>query len=112
MSPDLEEAFHQDMLELYARARDEVGYRASRYLQSVRRNGGKEAARRLLKPRKSDTSKGLDALLSANRPDLTVEFLVLRPKYAELFTETEREEAKRRLALYRQEAERRAAERT
>lgn len=47
-SPERERAFHQAMVRIYQRAKDEVGYNATRFLQMVAEHGGVEAARHLL----------------------------------------------------------------
>jgi hypothetical protein len=51
----------------------------------------------MLKPRTKGQRTGLDALLEAGRPDLTVEAIVLSPEFQELFTDSERETAAERL---------------
>ena len=76
---------------------EETGYWEQRFLQSVRRNGGVEAARRLNKPQPSE---GLETLRKIRRLDISVEAYVLRPEYAALFTENEREVARQRLRTF------------
>ena len=78
----------------------EVGYRGHRFLQAVKRNGGLATAKRMLLPRNEGQRKGLDALLEANRPDLTVEAIVLHDKFRTLFTATEIATAEERLGEY------------
>lgn len=57
-------------------------------------------ARRMLLPRNAGQRKGLDALLEANRPELTVEAIVLQPKFRGLFTDAEIAAARERLSEY------------
>jgi predicted HNH restriction endonuclease len=95
------------MLEIYRRGGEEVGYWAARFLQSVRGNGGLATAKRMLRPRSDAQRKGLDALLDANRPDLTFEAVVLEDRFRDLFTEKELETAADRLGEYGAEARRR-----
>ena len=57
----------------YTAVGTEIGYWGRRYLQAVKHNGELATAERMLLPRNADQRKGLDALLEANRPDLTVE---------------------------------------
>lgn len=57
----------------YRLAGEEVGYWGRRFLKSVRRNGGLATAKRMLLSRNTSQRKGLDALLEAGRPELTVE---------------------------------------
>ena len=62
----------------------------------LREHGGLETAHRLMQsPQVSD---GLTELWLRGRKDLTVEALVLRPEYAELFSDDERRRAAERLA--------------
>jgi 5-methylcytosine-specific restriction protein A len=95
------EDFHEAMLQVYRRAADEVGYRGTRFLQSVKRNGGLATAKRMLKPRNKAQRVGLDRLLEARKPELTMEYQVLQPKFRRLFTTDEREEAAKRLGRFR-----------
>jgi hypothetical protein len=74
-----------------------LGYRAGRYIVGLRHaESGLAYAHHLLaaKPR-----KGLSRLQRMGRPDLSVEFLVLNPKYTFLFTDDERQVAWERLRL-------------
>lgn len=84
----------------YHVAGKEVGYWGRRFLQAVKRNGGLPTAKRMLRPRNEGQRKGLDALLEANRPELTVEAIVLQPKFQELFTAAEIATARDRLGEF------------
>lgn len=84
----------------YQLAGKEVGYWGRRFLQAVKRNGGLATAKRMLLPRNEGQRKGLDALLEANRPELTVEAIVLQPKFRGLFTAAEITAAQERLGEY------------
>jgi hypothetical protein len=83
------------MEDVYHKARDAVGYRAIRFLQMVRRRGGREAAHRLLAA--PAVSPGFRALAKGGRMDLTVAALVMRPENAGMFTERELGVARSRL---------------
>jgi len=96
---DVERRFDGAMHEIYERAGHEVGYWATRYLQLLRRRGGIESARYLL--RSTVTSDGYARLRDAGRLDLTVEALVLEPEYAVLFTREELGRARDRLSRFR-----------
>ena len=87
-------------IEGYHVAGKEVGYWGRRFLQAVRRNGGLATAKRMLRPRNQGQRKGLDALLEANRPELTVEAIVLQPKFQSLFSAAELAAARERLGEY------------
>jgi hypothetical protein len=91
---DKELSLTRAMLELYNIVGRETGYWANRYLQAVRRKGGLACAKALLaRPR----SHGLERLMAEGRIDLSVEALVLDPRYADLFSPEERAIASTRL---------------
>ena len=103
----LELRFHDDMLDVFRLAGEatrrtrpdgsiERGYWASYFLRGVRNHGGPDYAHQLL--RKEGTTDGFQRLKEEGRLDLTMEALVLRPEYAELFTDDERRIAAHRLA--------------
>ena len=93
---ELEERFHQAMIDVYERARREAGYHAARFLGMVSEVGGVEAAHRLLKA--PDPSDGFVALWEKGRLDLSVEAQVLRSEFRELFSADELARAMSRLA--------------
>lgn len=88
------------LIEGYRTAGEAVRYWGHRFLQSVRRNGGLATAKRILLPRSAGQRKGLDALLDANRPELTLEAIVLRPEFHTLFTADELRAASERFREY------------
>ncbi|TVM04177.1 MAG: hypothetical protein CV087_01925 [Candidatus Brocadia sp. WS118] len=96
----LESELTQAFIDGYHVAGKEVGYWGRRFLQAVKRNGGLATAKRMLLPRNEGQRKGLDALLEANRPELTVEAIVLQPRFQGLFTAAELAAAKERLGEY------------
>jgi 5-methylcytosine-specific restriction enzyme A len=96
LEAELTDAF----IEGYKVAGKEVGYWGKRFLQSVKRNGGLATAKRMLLPRNEGQRKGLDALLEANRPELTVEAIILQPRFQTLFSAPELVAAKDRLGEY------------
>ncbi len=100
----LEAQLEQALIDGYQQAGEQVGYWGRRFLQAVRRSGGLATARRMLKPRSEGQRAGLDRLLEANRPDLTVEAVVLNPRFARLFSAAERAEAQSRLGSFKAEA--------
>ena len=60
MPTELEKLFHSAMLDIYRRAKSEVGYNASRFLGMVSEQGGYEAACTLLHaPKVSDGYNGV-----------------------------------------------------
>lgn len=100
----LEQDLHDAMIAGYHRAAEEVGYRGIRFLQAVRRNGGLATAKRMLQPRNKAQRAGLDRLLEAGKPELTLESIVLQPRFAKLFTKEELGEAAKRLGRFVEEA--------
>jgi len=96
---NIEEQLHNEMLSAYNKAGKETGYWGNYFLRSVKQNGGLRTAKRMLKERLKNPSdkKGFHALIEAGRPDLSVESLVLQPRFRNLFTLDELAEAKRRL---------------
>jgi hypothetical protein len=91
----LEREFHAAMIDLYRRAKRDVGYNATRFLSMVSEMGGLATARLLLRSR--DPSEGFLTLVESGRSDLTMEALVANPSYEPLFSEDELALARRRL---------------
>lgn len=91
----LENKFDEDMKNIYFTAKKELKYNASRFIQLVSKEGGLKAAKQLIS--KSGGTYGFEVLWENNRLDLSVEALVLRAEYLELFTDGEREICRHRL---------------
>lgn len=87
--------FDKAMQGVYDGALSQVGYSARRFLNMVHRRGGLQAAQHLLA--QPGESEGFRRLARARKLELTMEYQVLRPEFKELFTEEERDIAKRRL---------------
>jgi hypothetical protein len=98
MPTELEKSFHIAMLNIYRSAKAEAGYNATRFLGSVSERGGYETARILLHA--STVSDGYTALWERNRLDLTVEALILKSEWHDLFSDAERDIARQRLIDY------------
>lgn len=98
MPMEQELRFDSAMFDIYRRAKLEAGYNATRYLQMLDAHRGLATARILLHAQ--GVSEGYTALWERKRLDLTVEALVLLPEYEALFTDAEREIARRRLTDY------------
>lgn len=98
MNTTLEAEFHEEMISIYYKAGYETGYWANRFLQKVRKDGGLKAAQQWLKPEKG-LSPGLQRLAKEKCPDLSMEALIQKDKWKELFTEAEIEEAQRRIEI-------------
>jgi hypothetical protein len=93
-----ERQFHQAMVKIHETAKRDLGYNAARFLQMISEQGGLAPARQLL--RSDQPSDGFTTLWSDHRLDLTVEAHVPKYEYASLFTDADREQARRRLELY------------
>jgi hypothetical protein len=91
-STPLTRAFDEAMNKIYLDAK-KAGYNATRFLQMLGDHGGVETAHRLL----PSMSEGFTELWKRNRLDLTVESLILKPEWHELFSDEERELARTRL---------------
>ncbi|MFG2058587.1 AAA domain-containing protein [Micromonospora sp. NPDC048930] len=83
----LEAAFHEAMVRSYERARDEANYHAALFLRMLTEKGGLATARQLL--HNPGVSEGFTALWERGRVDLTVEAVVIWPKFRALFTHEE-----------------------
>lgn len=100
MTNELEKRFDAAMMDVYRRAKAEVGYIATRYFQMLSEHRGIETARILL--RANGESEGFTALWERGRLDLSVEALIYdHSEYHSLFTPEEREMARKRLQKYR-----------
>jgi len=91
----LERRFHNEMVNIHRRAKTEAGYNATRFLQMVQVQGGLATAHELL--RHNTVSEGFTALALKQKLDLTVEALVLREPWRQLFTAEELARAELRL---------------
>lgn len=92
----LEAKFHKAMLEIYVRAKKEVNYNPTRFIQLVSNRGGLAAAKQLI--RSDGGTSDFTTLYEHNRLDLTVEAHVIKPEYRALFTDEEIEICRNRLA--------------
>lgn len=86
------------MLDIYRRAKAEANYKATIFLSMVVERGGLKTAQHLLHTTK--VSDGYTALYERGRLDLTVEALILRPEWREVFSDVERRIAVDRLREY------------
>lgn len=97
MKSKVESEFHEEMVSIFRKSGEATGYWPRRFLQKVRKGGGLQAAREWLSPGK-DLSPGLQRLAKERRIDLSMEALVLKEPWSQLFTEAEIKQAKRHLA--------------
>lgn len=95
MNKSVENAFHQKMLEVYERAKKECRYNAVRFYQMVQSVGGLLTAKKLLASIRYP--EGLTSLWELNRLDISMEALVLKEPWCQLFTSKELSVARKRL---------------
>lgn len=98
MPEDLEHLFDIAMMSIYHRAWDEANYKASRFHQMLCEHGGVDTAQILLLSK--HVSEEYTALWEKKRLDLTVEALILEPRWHDLFTDADRDIARKRLQKY------------
>jgi hypothetical protein len=98
MSETVEAQFDKAMMDVYLRALKECDYKATRFLHMLHEHRGLETARILLHA--SKVSEGYVALWMRKRLDLTVEAVILGAEWHSLFSERDREIARKRLADY------------
>lgn len=97
---ELEDRFNTAMWDFYRRMKTEAQYNPTRLFDMLNKHGGLEAAKLLLHT--NAVSEGYTALWERGRLDLTVEALIHdHPEYYPLFTNEEREMARKRLEEYR-----------
>jgi hypothetical protein len=98
-TPRLERAFHDAMVDLDHRAKREVSYPGSYFIQMASNLGGLAAAKQLLHA--PDVAQGFTTLWERGRLDLTVEALIVEEtRFRPLFTEEEVAIARERLGKY------------
>jgi hypothetical protein len=92
----LEQKFHAAMVDIYNRAKLECKYNATYFIRMVSNHGGLETAKRLL--RSGDlVQSGFITLWECGCLHLSIEALVLKPEFRQLFTEEELMIAENRL---------------
>jgi len=92
---DLERQFQIAAIEVYSTVLKECGYDEKVFLKMIAALGARNAAKCLLGSR--HVQSGLRGLRRLGRLDLSVEHLVIQPRWGDLFEKCEREEARMRL---------------
>ena len=78
----------------------EEGLGSRHFTRMLNQLGGRDTAIELLQPRAGNVAQpGFRDLMTAGRPDLTLESVVLEPRFQELFNQDVLNEARRRLGL-------------
>ncbi len=101
-SPDLIRQFHEQALAVYENGKIATGYRGTRYLQKVRKDGGLKAAKSWLRRRSKNDAPtgGFLKLVDFGRLDMSLEALALKNPWSSLFTADELSVARNRLTRY------------
>lgn len=94
----LEQQFHRDIIHMYEAAIRECRYNAHEFIRMVSEDGALATTRRLL--RAPHVQTGFTRLWECGRLDLSLEALILKPEYTDLFTDEERHIARNRLQEY------------
>lgn len=96
----LEQIFHLEMLEIYYLAKEDkdCNYTPTRFYQMVNEKGGVATAKILLA--NQEPQSGLTTLWECGHLDLSMEALVIDPRFEDLFNEKERAVARERLVAY------------
>lgn len=94
----LGDTFHIEMLQIYHQAKKHCNYNATRFYQMVNEKGGLATAKALLASQ--EIQSGLTTLWECGRLDLSMEALVIDPRFEQLFSEDELEGARKRLVAY------------
>ncbi len=97
MSASLKDGFHEEMLDTY-RIASRHDYTPSVFKENVERYGGVESAKYWLRASGPQSPQsGLTRLCKLGLLGVSMEALVLRKRWKRLFTDAERQEARRRL---------------
>ncbi|MEI6222927.1 MAG: hypothetical protein WCP97_09275 [bacterium] len=94
----LEQELGNEMLGLYKTAKFNCKYNATRFFQMFTALGALQTAKKLINS--NTPTNGFTAMWECGCLDLTIEKLVLNPKYRELFSDEELTKAKQRLTDY------------
>ena len=89
---------YHNMVNIYKEANLQCNYKPTRFLQLINNKGALLAAKELIN--KEGATEGFTSLWECKRLDLSLEVLVLKEKYKELFTDEEREICINRLKDY------------
>lgn len=87
-----------DMVNIYREADRQCNYKPTRFLQTLQVKGAIVTAKELIN--KPGVTEGFTRLWECKRLDLSLEALVIKDKYKELFTKEEREICLNRLKEY------------
>jgi hypothetical protein len=93
-----ENEFNVKIFETYDLAKN-IGYSARRFLQKIRKDGGIKSSKYWLNPKKKEQSpsEGFETLIKKDKLDISLEALVLRYPFNNLFTKEELDVARARL---------------
>lgn len=95
---ELELDLYNDMLRIYKEADIQCNFKSAIFIGMLLNEGGLKTVKKLIN--KNNVTKGFIRLWECKRLDLSIEVLVLKDKYKELFTDEERIICKDRLKEY------------
>ena len=95
MPDNLEQQFHEQMINIYRNALTQTRYKATGFLEMVTMQGGLAAAKTLLHT--LHLPDWFAALWARGRLDLTMEYMLIQPPWRSLFTNEELAVARKRL---------------
>lgn len=95
---EIEKSLSREMAKICERSKREAGYNPTYFMRVLAEHGPIDTARRLAGC--LTVSDGFTALWERSRLDLTVEALILREKYRDLFDDDPLESAEHRLNEY------------
>ena len=101
---NLEHEFHEAMMDIYHSAKRECNYNSKYFLRMISEYGSIETAHRLLSG--PEPQSGFTRMWECERLELTVECLVLNPRFQELFEDHELEAARHRLEKHEYDPQR------
>lgn len=99
MNEDIQKQFHEEMLAVYDKVGKSTGYWPHRFLKKVKNHGGLAAAKSWLNDSPS-VSEGFKRLAGIQRLDFSMEAIILRSPWSQLFTDAEKAVAMQRLEEY------------
>ncbi|MFV0531750.1 MAG: hypothetical protein ACK5MD_09995 [Flavobacteriales bacterium] len=97
VSQELIDKFNNELAKMVKQSIEEIQYRPTLLIRMANEEGFYHASRKLIS--KPENTEGFTRLLLEKRTDLSIEYLVVQPKYESLFTEKEIKLCKQRLDL-------------
>lgn len=97
---DLRNELYEEVVELYNKSIDEIEYRPSKMMYLITKYKQENIELPIKKMIMNPNYDAFYKLVKKDRYDLTLEFLVIKDKYRELFTQEEINKAKETLKIF------------